>query len=297
VHSRHDFNVAVWTDTRDGTQDVYSARFVTPFQPPRLYAPVDGFVTMDSAVAFRWSTCWHESEDSYRLELSFDSTFATGVVSHVGLTDNAFSPGTYFATGHYYWRVKAFRAAGDSTEYSPVWDFAAACQTALPPTPVSPAAGDTLADSSVTLTWSQVPEAVAYHVQLSGQPGFVPLLADTTLAGTSVSLSGLGEDSAHYYWRVQATNNCGTGAWSASDFRIIFCPIQLTGDVNESGTITSADIVRLVNYVFKSGAPPEPLPQAGDVDCNNQVSSADIIKLVNFTFKSGPPPCDACSLL
>lgn len=62
------------------------------------------------------------------------------------------------------------------------------------------------------------------------------------------------------------------------------------GDVNQSGTITSADIIYLVNYVFKGGPAPLPSPIEGDVTCNGTVSSADIISLVNYVFKGGPPP-------
>jgi hypothetical protein len=73
------------------------------------------------------------------------------------------------------------------------------------------------------------------------------------------------------------------------------CPIALTGDVNLSGAITSADIIYMVNYVFKSDLDPMPCPAAGDVNCSNSTTSADIIYLVNFVFKSDLPPCDACA--
>lgn len=75
------------------------------------------------------------------------------------------------------------------------------------------------------------------------------------------------------------------------------CPILLTGDVDTSGTITSSDVIRLVNYVFKGGAVPQPCWVSGDIDCTGAITSADIIVLVNFVFKSGPDPCDACTLL
>jgi len=75
------------------------------------------------------------------------------------------------------------------------------------------------------------------------------------------------------------------------------CQIVLTGDINESGAITSADIISLVNYVFKGGAAPLPCAGAGDVNCNQSVTSADVIHLVNHVFKAGPAPCDACDLV
>jgi len=70
-----------------------------------------------------------------------------------------------------------------------------------------------------------------------------------------------------------------------------------TGDVNTDGSITSADIIYLVNYVFKGGAPPMPCEAAGDVNCNGSVTSADIIYLVSYVFKGGAAPCDVCTLI
>lgn len=297
VHAKHDYNVAVWTDTRDGTQDVYTARFATPLLAPRLYEPPVGFVTPLLSVPFRWSTCWHENQDSYRLEVSTDPSFNTGVTLFSGVTDNDYTPGPAWAPGHYYWRVKAFRSAGDSSGYSAMGDFTAGCQAAASPTPLSPPAGDTLADSIAILSWSTVAGALSYHVQLALDSIFGVVLFDTTLTAGPVLAQGVTGDTAQYYWRVNATNTCGTGAWAQSDFVVALCPILQTGDINMNGTLTSADIILLVNFVFKSGLPPLPVVEAGDVDCSGTVNSADIIKLVNHLFKGGAAPCDACSLL
>jgi hypothetical protein len=77
----------------------------------------------------------------------------------------------------------------------------------------------------------------------------------------------------------------------------VFNPGQsviVSGNANGVIPVTSADIIHLVNYVFKSGAPPMPCEATGDVDCSGTVTSSDIISLVNFVFKSGAPPCDIC---
>jgi hypothetical protein len=73
------------------------------------------------------------------------------------------------------------------------------------------------------------------------------------------------------------------------------CLITLNGDQNNSGTVTSADIITLVGYVFKGGAAPLPCVAAGDVNCSGTVTSADIITLVGYVFKGGAPPCDICN--
>jgi hypothetical protein len=90
-----------------------------------------------------------------------------------------------------------------------------------------------------------------------------------------------------------------TTVGSASHFDLLLataCLIDLTGDVTGDGVIGSSDIIIVVNYVFKSGAPLQPCEAAGDANCDGVVTSADIIYLVNYVFKGGPPPCDVCTL-
>jgi hypothetical protein len=75
------------------------------------------------------------------------------------------------------------------------------------------------------------------------------------------------------------------------------CPVVWTGDVNTTGNITSADIIYLVGFVFKSADAPLPCEASGDVDCSGTVTAADIIYLINFVFKGGDAPCDVCALI
>ena len=75
------------------------------------------------------------------------------------------------------------------------------------------------------------------------------------------------------------------------------CSIEMTGDVNLSGTIVTSDIIVLVNYIFKAGADPLPCIGAGDVNCDGKVAASDIIYLVNYVLKGGAAPCDACTLV
>jgi len=77
------------------------------------------------------------------------------------------------------------------------------------------------------------------------------------------------------------------------------CIVELTGDVNQSGTITSSDIICLILYVFLDNGPCplQPCPAVGDVNCTGTVTTSDIIYTVNYIFKSGTPPCDVCSII
>jgi len=80
----------------------------------------------------------------------------------------------------------------------------------------------------------------------------------------------------------------------AADCSLEVCRITLKGDLNGSHTVTSADVIVLVNFCFKSGSPPLPCEANGDVNCSGGVTSADIIRLVNYVFLRGPGPCDIC---
>ena len=80
-------------------------------------------------------------------------------------------------------------------------------------------------------------------------------------------------------------------------YGVLSCPIAMTGDVNNSGSLSLADISGLVNSVFKGGATPMPCQAIADVNCSGAVTATDIIGLVNYIFKGGPAPCDGCNLM
>jgi hypothetical protein len=69
----------------------------------------------------------------------------------------------------------------------------------------------------------------------------------------------------------------------------------LHGDVNLDYMLTSADVIYLVNYVFKSGQPPMPGLLYGEVTGDCVTNSTDIIYYVNFVFKGGASLLEACS--
>ncbi|EQB63248.1 MAG: blue (type 1) copper protein [candidate division Zixibacteria bacterium RBG-1] len=71
--------------------------------------------------------------------------------------------------------------------------------------------------------------------------------------------------------------------------------IDKRGDANGNGTINLADIIYLVNFVFKGGPIPNPLCVGDANNSGGNPNLADIIFLVNFVFKGGlapnPPTC------
>jgi len=64
----------------------------------------------------------------------------------------------------------------------------------------------------------------------------------------------------------------------------------LLGDPSADGAINVADVIYLVNYLFKGGAMPLPILDSGDSNCDGKVNVADIVYLVAYLFKGGPKP-------
>lgn len=89
------------------------------------------------------------------------------------------------------------------------------------------------------------------------------------------------------------------GWWASHMVTIKYsnCAMVISGDLTGDELVTSADVITLVNYVFKSGPEPQPCAAAGDADCTGNVTSSDIIHMVNYVFKGGPSPCDVCTLI
>lgn len=166
-----------------------------------------------------------------------------------------------------------------------------------PPAPlqISPADGAS-APTPVVLEWDFDPQAVSYHLQVDDDPAFGSPAVDTLLLAAQLTIPGVPVGITHY-WRVSLTDDCGEGAWSAAQSFEPECIVVKTGDVNGDATITAADIISMVGYVFRAGPPPQPIHQAGDVNCDGSETSADIVYLVAYVFRAGSLPCDVCSIL
>jgi hypothetical protein len=67
----------------------------------------------------------------------------------------------------------------------------------------------------------------------------------------------------------------------------------LCGDADGSGNINIADIVYIIDYIFKQGPPPHDA-NGGDIDCDLRVTIADVVYFINYVFRGGLPPCFEC---
>jgi len=63
----------------------------------------------------------------------------------------------------------------------------------------------------------------------------------------------------------------------------------VAGDVTGDHVVDIADVVFLINYLYKFGPAPDP-PQRGDLNGDSEVTLADIVYLINYLYRAGPPP-------
>jgi hypothetical protein len=195
----------------------------------------------------------------------------------------------------YFWRVKAFRSTDTSeSEYSAVWSFNADTNAPDAPALLAPADSSKVIRYTPGFLWSQETKGspVFYTLQVADDSLFPPgpeFYEYTHVYDTSLTVSDTLTDSTLYYWRVKASDEAGHESdWQDHPFRFTAREF-LCGDANADGVIDIADVVRMLNYVYKSGPAPEPL-EAGDVNVDGAVDIGDIVYLLNYLFKGWPAP-------
>lgn len=115
------------------------------------------------------------------------------------------------------------------------------------PTLTAPANGATGTKVRPQLTWSAVPGALTYIVEVSTNVGFTGIVASETVTTNSWTVDTTLNSTTQYFWRVRPGNYCGAGATSA-----VFSFTTGTPGTCPSGTTLS----NVVTYGFEGGAEP-----------------------------------------
>ncbi|HLF26919.1 MAG TPA: fibronectin type III domain-containing protein [Anaerolineae bacterium] len=92
-----------------------------------------------------------------------------------------------------------------------------AAVAAAPATPVqeSPANGETDLPTWVAVRWTLSNPGEVYRVQVATNPAMTALVVDATVSNaTAYSLYAVARKNTTYYWRVNATKDRSTSAWS-----------------------------------------------------------------------------------
>lgn len=193
-----------------------------------------------------WGSDESTSVSGYWFELTTDTT-AQPSVRDTSLTDTTTTVSALSNNTRYYWRVRARNEMGWGA-FSSWWSFVTVLAPPLAPELLSPANSSVGHPTALTLSWHRRTEADRYRLQLASDTAFSTLVVDdSTLTDTNRVVTGL-QRGVWYYWRVNATNAGGTGAWSDRwEFRTL---LQQPGSVAlvapANNALIGADSVRLV---------------------------------------------------
>lgn len=243
---------------------------------PEPTIPTDGAfgISIQSPTLF-WTTV---PGASYRLQVALDPAFTNLVRDDSGFTSASRSTGQLTLNNVYYWRVRA-KIDGYSSHWSEVRSFSTG--TLAPPTLIAPEAGAVGVTLAPTLSWSEVPSAVSYHLQLATSADFAaPILEDSILPMTSRPLLGLSANTV-YYWRVRAKSASAVSAWSASrSFTTVSAPPAAPLLVTPADLAANVSVFTAFTWGAAEGATSYRIQVATDSLFNNLVVHDSMIVLL-----------------
>ena len=198
---------------------------IDPPVPPVPVSPADGSINLPTTLAIRWRSSPGASQ--YRLQFATDPGFSTIVYNDSSITDTARLVGPLAGLTGYYWRVQA-RNTGGNSAFSPPWVLTTIIAT---PQLRSPADASQHQPIAPALTWTRIPGASQYKVQVATDPLFNDVAYETvTPVDTFQVVTGL-KGFNTYFWRVYAQNPGGSSTSPYSGHRF-FTTMVDTPQVN-----------------------------------------------------------------
>lgn len=142
-----------------------------------------------------------------------ESFSANVIVDQKNLGDSFFALNKLLPATTYFWRVRCFASAGDTTLWA-TFSFSTAPLAPVAPVQVSPPNGSSVVTDPLTFWWNLQAFAQTYQVQISPSPSFFVTLVDSAgIMAESLLVAGL-PSGTNLFWRMRATNKTGTGPWS-----------------------------------------------------------------------------------
>jgi hypothetical protein len=204
-----------------------------PF-PPSPDPECDGAFTVD------WPSV--AGATSYTLQRATNSSFIGAITVHNG--SNSFFNQSGLGIGTYYYRVRANRTCGVSTRSSGWRAGSSIVVSSTPATPSSINHSLLECDGNVPVSWSSVSGATSYTLQRS-EPPTPRFLWIPVFDGFATSFTDRGVPDGMWYYRVRATNDCGSGGWKLSE-----SPVEVNRSCDD-GDACTRDICLEEGCVYK----------------------------------------------
>ncbi|MCX7908639.1 MAG: T9SS type A sorting domain-containing protein, partial [Ignavibacteria bacterium] len=185
--------------------------FRTKLQKPILTFPPNNSTKMPLKVTFEWTK--PEGWESFEIHISKDAQFTSLFAGRTGIATNSVTIADFDQSTQYFWRVRAINKE-DTSRWSDVFKFTTGPNPLEIPNLIYPTNNGENLPTNVSFTWSSVPRAKYYQLQIAEDLQFTQkILEYLNISDTTYLVSDL-KPMSEYFWRVLAYNDSTTSNWS-----------------------------------------------------------------------------------
>ncbi len=192
-----------------------------------LTLPANNSVKVATNINLVWNS--PSPVDSFRVQVSLDTSFTSFVINAIQGDANVFSVPTSTLSNFvtYYWRVRGKDISGYG-DWSDTSVFRTIDRVSPSPALITPKDNSKTSPMLPDFLWGAVVRAQRYQIQVSENSGFTTQLVDTVF-GNSTNAFTYTKDTLDlgkvYFWRARSENENGWGNWATpSSFEVLFLP-------------------------------------------------------------------------
>ena len=228
---------------------------------PTLKSPSDkGTVTTTFSPELTWSQV--PAATKYWLQVSKDGNFPA---NNLQVNDSTITETSYNMTAKgkvleegvtYYWRLKSINQYYVQSDWAMSYQFTVHSNKPASPTLKSPSDKGTVTTTSPELTWSQVPAATKYWLQVSKDGNFPAnnlQVNDSTITETSYNMTAKGkvlEEGVTYYWQIKSINEYDVKSEWATRYQFSVFTMGITELSPDNQNENSPQVIKRENRNF-----------------------------------------------
>jgi hypothetical protein len=128
----------------------------------------------------------------------------------------------------------------------------------------------------------------------NGDGDWTGCLADLASIDGNMSVDPLFCDMANGDYHLSGSSPCAPANSSSGELiGALDIACSLCGDFDNSGVVDIVDVVCYINWMFSQGLATENTI-GSDNNCDGRPNIADVVYLINYIFRAGPQPCAEC---